>query len=174
MTPILFTTKNIAACAVLAWTTGLFSLQTAAQTVPQVRISKAWIRATVPGQQGTGGFMTLTAQQPLRLVALSSPAAGTAELHEMRMEGDVMHMRALADGIALPAGQALELKPGGMHIMLTQIQQTLKVGSLVPLTLRFVDAKGQRSSMTLQIPVALRVPEAANTKPEAQPAMGKP
>ena len=66
-----------------------------------VKADAAWARASVPGQQATGAFMRLTAEEPLRLVGVESPAAGVAEVHEMKMEGDVMRMRAI-DGLDLP------------------------------------------------------------------------
>jgi periplasmic copper chaperone A len=157
----LITIKKVAAHAISTWAITLFCVNSFAQSPPQVKIDNAWVRATVPGQQGTGGFMTLTATQALRLVAVSSPAAGMAEVHEMRMDGDVMQMRPLADGLALPAGKAVALTPGGIHIMLMQIKQAFKPNSKVPLTLTFANAQGQRSSLTVQVPVGLQAPTSA-------------
>jgi periplasmic copper chaperone A len=163
------TIKNIAACAVIAWATALLDINAAAQSASQVKIDNAWVRATVPGQQGTGGFMTLSSAQALRLVAISSPVAATAEVHEMRMQGDVMQMRALPDGIALPAGQTLELKPGSAHIMLMQIKQVLKPDTRIPLTLTFSDARGKRSRVTVQVHVALQAPAVSNSSATGLP-----
>ena len=73
--------------------------------------------ASVPGQSGTGAFMKLSAPSGTRLVGASTPAAGVAEVHEMKMEGDTMRMRA-AGTLDLPARQTVELKPGGYHLML--------------------------------------------------------
>ena len=78
-----------------------------AQT-PAVKVESAWARVTVPGQKGTGAFMTLTAAQGLRLVGVQSPVAGISEIHEMKMEGDVMRMRAI-NALELPAGQAVAI-----------------------------------------------------------------
>jgi periplasmic copper chaperone A len=163
------TTKNIAAYAIFTWTIALLSFNILAQSANQVKIDNAWVRATVPGQQGTGGFMTLSSAQALRLVAISSPVAATAEVHEMRMQRDVMQMRALPDGIALPAGQALELKPGSAHIMLTQIKQVLKPDTRIPLTLTFSDTRGKRSRVTVQVPVALQAPAVSNSSAATLP-----
>ncbi len=122
-----------------------------------VKVEAAWIRASVPGQSGTGAFMRLTAQEPMTLVGLTSPVAGVAEVHEMKLEGDVMRMRAIAS-LALPAGQAVELKPGGYHLMLMDLKSPLKADTRVPLTLVLRDTKGTERRVDLQVPVATRAP----------------
>lgn len=152
------THKLIAASAIFYWAAALFSINLMAQPVPEVSVTQAWVRATAEGQSGTGGFMTLTAKRPMRLVGVASPAAGVGEVHEMKMEGDVMKMRALP-GLDLPAGQAVELKSGGIHMMLMDLNQTLKYGTTVPVTLTFMDAQGKQSTLTVQMPVAFRPPK---------------
>jgi periplasmic copper chaperone A len=152
------TIKFIAAQALFTWTIALFTSQTHAQTTPDVKVEAAWVRGTAEGQSGTGGFMTLTAKESLRLVGLASPVAGVVEVHEMKMENDVMKMRALPS-LALPAGKAVEFKSGGNHIMLMDLKQALKHGSTVPVTLTFADAQGKQSSLTVQMPVAFRAPK---------------
>ena len=137
-----------------------FSTFQALAQSPAVKIDGAWARATVPGQKGTGAFMTLTAEQPLRLVAVSSPVAGVSEIHEMKMEGDVMRMRALP-ALELPAGKAVALRPGGHHLMLMDLKQHLVKDTQVPVTLRFVDAQGKTSEMQLSLPIALAAPAGA-------------
>ena len=123
----------------------------------QVKIEQAWTRATVQDQKATGAFMKITASQPLQLVAVSSPVAGVAEIHEMKMEGNVMKMRALP-ALALPAGQAVELKPGGHHLMLMDLKAPLAPNSSVSLTLTFRDAKGVQSQQQLSLPVSTGMP----------------
>jgi periplasmic copper chaperone A len=121
-----------------------------------VAVEGAWVRATVAGQQGTGGFMKLTAREDLRLVRVSSPAAAVGEVHEMKMgANNVMEMRQI-DGLDLPKGKAVELKPGSYHVMLMSLKQTLATGSKVPLTLYFKDKKGQESKLDLTVDVALQ------------------
>jgi copper(I)-binding protein len=120
---------------------------------PAVDVRDAWIRASVPGQSGTGAFMNLNAPAGARLVGASTPVAGVAEVHEMKMDGDTMRMRALERGLELPARQTVELKPGGYHLMLMDLKQPLAKDSTVPLTLRFEDAKGQQSTLELKVPV---------------------
>jgi hypothetical protein len=93
----------------------------------------------------------------MSLVGLTSPVAGVAEVHEMKLEGDVMRMRAIAS-LALPVGQAVELKPGGYHLMLMDLKSPLKADTRVPLTLVLRDAKGTERRVELQVPVATRAP----------------
>ena len=118
----------------------------------QVTVQDAWVRATVPQQKATGAFMRLTAAQDMRLVAASSPVAGITEVHEMKMVDNVMKMRAVP-ALDLPAGQAVELKPGGYHIMLLDLKQPVAQGASVPLTLVFEGKDGQRQTQELQAPV---------------------
>lgn len=128
----------------------------AAPSAP-LKIESAWVRASVAGQSGTGGFMRLTASEPLTLVGVRSPAAGISEIHEMRMEGDIMRMRAIPE-LRLPAGQPVDLRPGGYHLMLMSLKAPLKAGTEVPVTLILRDAKGAERQVPVQLPVALRAP----------------
>jgi copper(I)-binding protein len=73
------------------------------------------------------------------LVSASSPAAGEVQLHEMAMEGNVMKMRQVKD-IPVPAGGAVELKPGGMHLMFMNIKAPLVAGETIPVKLKFAKA----------------------------------
>lgn len=125
-----------------------------------VEVKDAWIRSTVQGQQGTGAFMNITAKDAATLVGASSPVAGVVEVHEMKMEGDVMKMHAVPS-LDLPAGQTVQLKPGGYHVMMMDLKKTLPKGSTVPLTLRFKDAKGAESQVELKVPVSTMAPVAA-------------
>ncbi|MBX3610730.1 MAG: copper chaperone PCu(A)C [Hydrogenophaga sp.] len=114
-----------------------------AQPKVQVQVQEPWARATVATQSATGAFMKLTAPEAVRLVEVRSPAAGIVEVHEMKMEGDVMRMRAMP-ALPLAAGQTVELKPGGYHVMLMDLKAPVKAGDAVPLTLVFEGANGQR------------------------------
>ena len=126
-----------------------------------VEAHNVWARASVPGQQASGAFMQLTAREPLRLVGVETPAAASGEIHEMKMEGDVMRMRQI-EGLDLPQGQMVELKPGGYHLMFQQLKAPLKDGSEVPVTLVFTDAKGETSRLHLQVPVKRLAPKPAH------------
>ena len=138
---------------------------TGAASAP-VKVEGAWARASVQGQKGTGAFMRLTAQSDTRLVRAESPAAGVTEVHEMKMEGDVMKMRPVT-ALALPAGRTVELKPGGYHVMLLDLKAPLMKDSTVPLTLVFQDAKGSESRLDLSLPVGTSAPGAAPASPAA-------
>jgi copper(I)-binding protein len=123
-----------------------------------VVVQEAWVRTTVQGQKATGVFMTLTAKDGSKLVGASTPVAGVAEVHEMKMEGDIMRMRAVQGGLDLPAGKAVALTPGGYHLMLMDLKAALPKDSTVPLTLVFKDAKGVESKLELKVPVATVAP----------------
>ena len=125
-----------------------------------VEVKDAWARTSVQGQKATGAFMKITAKDGAKLVSASSPAAGVAEVHEMKMDGDIMRMRAVTGGLDLPAGKTVELKPGGFHIMLMDLKAALPKDSTVPLTLVFKDAKGVESKVELKVPVAVAAPGA--------------
>lgn len=139
----------------LALVVGLICTSVYAQPVD---VKGAWVRTAVPGQKATGAFMTLTAKDGARLVGGASPVAGVVEVHEMKMDGDIMRMRAVAGGLELPAGKAVELKPGGYHVMLMDLKAALPKDGNVPLTLLFKDAKGVDSKLELTVPVAAMAP----------------
>lgn len=122
-----------------------------AQT-PAPSVKDAWIRGTVAQQKATGLFAQITAPSASRLVEARSPAAGLVEIHEMRMDGDTMRMRALP-ALELPAGRMVELKPGGFHVMLMDLKQPLKAGDTVPVSLVFEAADKTRQTVELQVPV---------------------
>ena len=115
----------------------------------QVTVKDPWVRATVPAQQSTGAFMQLTATQDLRLVEARSPAAGIVEIHEMRMENNVMKMNAV-DGIALPAGKTVNLASGGYHVMMMDLKGQVKAGDTVPLTLVVEDKNKKRQTIEVK------------------------
>ena len=135
--------------------TTVFAINAFAQNVT---VTDAWARATVQGQKATGAFMKITAKDNTQLVGVSSPVAGVAEIHEMKMDKDVMKMAALPHGLELPAGKAVELKPGGYHVMLMDLKAPLAKDSTVPLTLTLQDAKGVKSTMTLKVLVGMQAP----------------
>lgn len=142
--------KLKALAAILAVTSGTLFAQT-------VEVKDAWIRTSVQGQKSTGAFMKITARDGAKLVAVTSPVAGVAEVHEMKMNGDIMTMRAVP-ALDLPAGKPVELKPGGYHVMLMDLKTALKKDSTVPLTLVFRDARGMESKVELNVPVAVTAP----------------
>jgi copper(I)-binding protein len=159
MTPLLFLpTTAVRRIRSTTWAAALIAISCQSALAQTVTVQDAWVRATVPGQRATGAFMRLRAASGSRLQSASTPAAGLAEVHEMRLEGDIMRMQALKDGLDLPAGQTVELKPGGYHLMLLDLKSPLAKGSTVALTLVFVDAKGVQTQSELQVPVATVAP----------------
>ena len=117
----------------------------------QVTVKDAWVRTTVPQQKATGAFMQLQSVQDAKLVSAQSPVAGVVEVHEMAMDGGVMRMRAVPS-LALPAGKAVDLKPGGYHVMLMDLKGQVKDGDTVPVTLVVEGKDGKRQSLELKVP----------------------
>lgn len=127
----------------------------------QVTVSDAWVRATVPQQKATGAFMNITSAQGGRLVEAKSPLAGVVEIHEMKMENNVMKMRAIA-GLELPPGKAVTLAPSGYHVMLMELKQSVKEGESVPITLVVEDKDKKRE--TIEVKALVRPLTASNAK----------
>jgi len=121
-------------------------------TLGTLTISGAFARATLPNAPVGGGFLTITnnGTEADKLVSATSPASAEVQIHEMKMEGEVMKMRELPDGVDIPAGGTVALTPGGMHLMFMKPSQPFVVGQAVPLTLSFEKA----GSITLEMPVA--------------------
>ena len=138
---------------------GLFSTSALAQ----VTVLDPWVRATVPNQKASGAFMRVQSTANARLVGISTPAAGRAELHEMAMENNTMRMRQV-DAIELPAGKPVNLASGGYHVMLFDLKRQLKEGETVPVTLVVQDAAKKSSSVTVEAqvrPLTYVAPQAA-------------
>ena len=137
----------------------LLALLVASSAAAQaLKVQNAWVRATVQGQKATGAFMQITAPATTTLVGVSTPVAGLAEIHEMKMDGDVMRMRPLSQGLELPAGTTVRLQPGGYHLMLMDLKVPLKKDSTIPLTLSLRDSKGVPSTQELRVPVLVSAP----------------
>jgi len=107
-----------------------------------IKIERPWSRATPGGAKVGGGFLkiTNTGATPDRLVSAATDVSNVSEIHEMKMVDGVMKMRALGDGIALPPGKTVELKPGGYHLMFMDLKSGLKEGQSVKGTLTFEKA----------------------------------
>lgn len=123
-----------------------------------LKAEQAWVRATVAQQKATGAFMNLSSSQAGRLVEARSPVAGIVEIHEMKMDGNVMKMRAMP-ALELAAGQRVELKPGGYHIMLMELKAPIKPGDEVPLSLVFEGKDGKRETLELKAAARGMAPE---------------
>ncbi len=127
---------------------GLIALPAGAQTT----VTAPWVRGTVTAQKATGAFMQIQSKTGGKLVSISSPAAGVVEIHEMKMDGDTMQMRRVS-ALDLPAGQPVDLKPGGYHVMLLDLKAPLKAGDTVALTLVVEAPGGKSETITVNAPV---------------------
>ena len=122
----------------------------------QVTVTDPWVRGTVAGQMATGAFMQLKSAKDARLVEARSPVAGVVEIHEMALVDNIMRMRAVP-ALDLPAGRAVELKPGGYHVMLMDLKQQVKEGDVVPVSL-VIESGGRRE--TIEVKASVRAPTA--------------
>ncbi|WP_319518879.1 DUF1775 domain-containing protein [uncultured Martelella sp.] len=111
-------------------------------TLGDLEIDGAFARATLPGAPVGGGFLSITNNGDTddRLVAASSDVAGELQLHNMRMDGDVMKMHQMPDGIPVPAHETVTLKPGGMHIMFMDLNGPLVEDTVIDVELIFEEA----------------------------------
>src|SRR5258708_35394531 len=116
-----------------------------------LEITQPWTRATPPTAPSGGGFLTITNKgaTPDRLIAVRSPTAGKVEIHEMKMDGNVMRMRELEKGIEIPPGATVELKPGGFHIMFMGLKAPFAKDAKVPAT----SALEQTGSIDIELTV---------------------
>jgi copper(I)-binding protein len=107
-----------------------------------IEVQQPWSRATPATAPSAGGFLTVVnkGDAPDRLLAVQSPAADKVQIHEMKMDGNIMRMRELDNGVALPAGQTVELKPSGYHVMFIGLKAPFAKGQKVPATLVFEKA----------------------------------
>lgn len=107
-----------------------------------LEIEHPYARATPPNAPVSGGYMTIrnTGTEADRLIAGEAGFADRVEIHEMAMDNDVMKMRQLSDGLEIPAGGEVVLKPGGFHVMFIGIDSQFKAGEMRKATLTFKNA----------------------------------
>ena len=132
----------------LTTTLCLISLGTQAKTTAD----GAWARATVPGQNMGGAFITLTSDQDATLIGARSPVSEKMELHTMKMDGEKMLM-AQVSSIPLPANTQVKLKPGSLHLMFMGLKQPLTEGQNVAITLKIKLSSGHVETLSIQAPV---------------------
>jgi periplasmic copper chaperone A len=126
----------------------LGALAAQAASAANVSVTDAWARATMPGQKVSGAYMQIRADADARLIGASSPAVPRVEVHEMKMDGDVMRMREV-QAIDLPKGKTVSLQPGGFHIMLMNLPKPIAAGEIIPLTL-VVESEGKRQNVEVK------------------------
>jgi periplasmic copper chaperone A len=137
----------------------------AQETKAPIAVGEPYARETPAGAQTGAVYMMIEnkTNTPDRLTAASSDVASRVQVHEMSMTNGVMKMRELADGLAIPAGGSVTLKPGGYHIMLVGLKKPLKAGETFPLTLTFEKA----GNISVTVPV-----QAMGAMPKDQGSMG--
>lgn len=123
-----------------------------AQAADTVVVKEAWVRAPAPGAQVAAAYMTLEVAEPLTLFSASSASAKAVEVHSMRMKNGVMEMREIK-ALELKPGKPTKLEPGGLHLMLIEPKQPLKIGDNVNIVLNFSDGKRPTAAKGLTIPV---------------------
>jgi len=144
--------KNLLQAAALVLAT--FAAQAHDFKAGAITIGHPYARATAAGQSTGGGFMKfVNAGGNDKLLSVSAEVSKTVELHEMKMEGDVMRMRQV-DGIELQAGKTVELKPGGYHVMFVGLKAPLKAGDKFPLKLKFEKAGDVTVEVNVEVPGA--------------------
>lgn len=114
----------------------------AEHTLGELVLKTPFARATLPNQPVAGAFLTIsnTGSDDDVLIGVSSSVSERGEVHEMKMDGDTMKMREMADGLVIPAGETVELKPGGYHLMFMKLNQPLVEGETMEATLEFQNA----------------------------------
>lgn len=122
-----------------------------------ISVTDVWARATMPGQKVSGAYMKIQSDADARLVAASSSAVPRVEVHEMKMDGDVMRMREV-QAIDLPKGKTVSLEPGGYHIMLMNLKKPIVVGEAIPLMLT-IESGGKKQ--TVEVTAEARAPGTA-------------
>lgn len=138
---------------------------TATETVPKLAAVKAgslsvsgmWLRATPPGAKAGAGYLVISnnGDEADRLVSISSDLAEKNELHEMQMEGDVMKMRPMENGVVINPGETVEFKPGGLHIMFMGLNKAFTEGETYKLKLVFEKS----GKVELEMPVRIKAAE---------------
>jgi copper(I)-binding protein len=126
-----------------------------------LRVVTPWMRATPPGATAAAGYLTIVNEgsNPAVLAGVTADFADKGELHEMKMDGDVMTMRPLEGGIEIAPGATIELMPGASHAMFTGIRELVRAGETLAATLDF----GEAGKVTIDFKVVpLGAPAPAN------------
>ncbi len=98
-------------------------------------VNDSWTKATEGPMTGSFGTLVNSTDSEITVTGASSPVAGMVELHEVVMADGEMVMQAKPGGFVVPAGGSLTLEPGGLHVMLMGLKETLAPGVEVPITL---------------------------------------
>ncbi|TNE99910.1 MAG: copper chaperone PCu(A)C [Gammaproteobacteria bacterium] len=117
-----------------------------------IQIEHPWSRPTPPGTPMGVGYMTVTnnGNDSVTLASAESPRASHISIHESSMRDGVMRMQPVSGGLAIPAGETIELKPHGYHLMLEGLREALKPGERIPVTLQFDGAESLSVELTVE------------------------
>lgn len=146
---------RIALTLATALLTGLSASTYAAGVADQISVADPYVRMAPPGSRTTGAFMTVknAGDKDTQLVSAAATVAKVVELHNHINDGGVMRMRQVKE-IAVPAKGEAQLKPGGYHVMLIDMQQPLKEGEHVVITLGFADGSKKEVHAPVKKPMA--------------------
>lgn len=133
-------------------TAAVFSCVAPAIAAPNLEVRDAWVHATVPGQPVAGAYLTLKSRLPGRLISARSEVARVVEIHQMSLNDGVMRMRRLAS-LDLPAGHEVQLAPGGIHLMLLDLQRPLLAGEQIELDLVTIAGSDIPTTTRVIVPV---------------------
>lgn len=125
----------------IAITLGLVANNAFAEEKPLVKISNHWVRASHPGQSVGAAYMTFESRKEVKLTHVTASMTKAVEVHEMKMVNDIMKMRQL-ESLTLHKGEAVTLKPGGLHLMLFDLTKPLEAGEKISFELCFEDKAG--------------------------------
>lgn len=141
--------RRLSLCLLSLWMTTLAAIANSGESI---RVTHAWARATAPGQTVGAGYLTLDnlSRTEDRLIAITSPVAREAQLHNMTMDGGVMRMRPIEGGLLIPAGGRVTLEPGGVHLMFVALNAPLVSGTTFPVILRFAHAGELRTEFRVE------------------------
>lgn len=143
---------SIALSGAAVVTAAVFFFVSPALAAPDLEVRDAWVRATVPGQPVAGAYLTLKSRLPQRLISARSEVARVVEIHQMSLNDGVMRMRRIAS-LDLPADHEIKLAPGGIHLMLIDIQRPLLAGGQIELDLVTTDGGDVLKTTRVTIPV---------------------
>ena len=147
----LYLKTNAALYAFILISFAILTIPNYSHSAERVEISKAWLRATPPSAMAAGGYLVITNNTGSddTLVGVEFSQAGKSEIHQMKMNDGVMEMRPLKQGINIPAGESISLKPGGFHLMFMGMKSQLKDGQNYQVKLTFTHS----GAMEIDFPV---------------------
>lgn len=136
---------------------GILSAYVLTTNVPKISVVQAWVRPAEKGASVTGAFLTIenTGNGGDRLLNVTTPIADIVEIHETQVVNDIAMMIPQKDGVVIPANQSIKFQPGGLHLMVLNVNEKLDEGTTIELTLVFESSL----EMTIEALVSLQAPQ---------------